>query len=504
MKKTFLIIQLIFICGCYSDYIIREVSPPGSFTNINDSPYLKAHSQDGHLFLYSSWQINDDSTIEGTAKHFNENRELIDSGYVKVPFKNLALLETNKLFTGNSTYGLYGITLISGAISVGCIFNPKACFGSCPTVYVKNESGEKLTAELFSSSIARAFEKVDIDALQFGNLENRELELLISNEAYESHFIKDITLLAVKKKINESVFLDGNSNFYLIDSIAELHSSTWNNQIITNELGCADNLEFKSESDSNDLSLKEIIYLDFPKNDFQKSGLILHFRQSLLTTYLFYQLLGYLGTNYSDYLFQIEKDNKFVNAIVNSALNHLGGIEVEYLNEDGEWVEAGTVNETGPIAKNIEVLPINAAGVNKIRLTLTKGMWRIDYAALGNIIDEVKPMEIFPQKIVKNNTIEGSQNFLSTKNEYLVHLPGDTSSVQFNLPESQNSYEYFIKARGYYYEWMRDVWMGREDNSMVQLFIDDTDQFLKQHAAPYKLIEAEMDTIFWNSRYEKH
>ena len=53
-----------------------------------------------------------------------------------------------------------GLALVAGAVGVGagavviqCTVDPKACFGSCPTIYSYDSSGEVLEAEAFSYSI---------------------------------------------------------------------------------------------------------------------------------------------------------------------------------------------------------------------------------------------------------------------------------------------------------------------------------------------------------------
>jgi hypothetical protein len=53
----------------------------------------------------------------------------------------------------------------TAVVSIYCILNPKACFGSCPTFYGWDGEDTTLMAEGFSSSILRSFEKQDIDML---------------------------------------------------------------------------------------------------------------------------------------------------------------------------------------------------------------------------------------------------------------------------------------------------------------------------------------------------
>ncbi len=59
-------------------------------------------------------------------------------------------------------------------LSVFCLANPKACFGSCPTFYAWNGKDMKLMAEGFSSSILRSYEKSDIDMLYWSKTRGKD------------------------------------------------------------------------------------------------------------------------------------------------------------------------------------------------------------------------------------------------------------------------------------------------------------------------------------------
>ena len=64
-------------------------------------------------------------------------------------------------------------------------------------------------------------------------------------------------------------------------------------------------------------------------------------------------------------------------------------------------------------------------------------------------------------------------------------------------------FEYFLETRGWYLEWIRDTWK-REENAEYarQVFLDPVGA-LRRMAPQFKAAEPSLESLFWNSRYEK-
>ena len=136
----------------------------------------------------------------------------IDNNLFRVPVDEIALVETNE--PGPSIVG--GLAFVTGITALGsilCLTNPKACFGSCPTFYAFNGDTVTLQAEGFSSSIMPHLEKKDIDMLYSAQV-TKEFELILTNEAFETHSIRYAEILAFKKTVDERVFASPEGKFY--------------------------------------------------------------------------------------------------------------------------------------------------------------------------------------------------------------------------------------------------------------------------------------------------
>ena len=171
----------------------------------------------------------------------------------------------------------------------------------------------------------------------------------------------------------------------------------------------------------------------------------------------------------------------------------------------GKWIKINDTGETGPIASDIKLIPLKEKYSGKeirLRLRMTRGMWRIDYAALADLEKEVspiiiKPSDTFPEEVNGSNIL----NLLNNEDSLLVTLPGDKYNIFYKLPGDFKDYEYFLDSKGYYLEWLREVWFAEENPAMVTEMILNTGQYFRDLAPQYKKVEADMEKAFWRSKY---
>jgi hypothetical protein len=499
----------IFIFGCAQSRIERRTLSTEKIEKFHFSEefhFLKLHMSNGDAYIFSSWENdNQNKLIKGYGKHLDFNRVIIDSGNYAVSYEGIALVESNKI---NSSSPLLGLSIMSGislSVTAFCIINPKACFGSCPTFYICDGNDYKLKAEGFSSSVSPSLEADDVDALYAVKPESNILDIQIRNEALETHVIRYVNILALPKTGKMRIFSTPDGDFYEASNILEIKKAVAYKEDCTKELLYFDGSERFSLADSIDLNKKEIIELEFKNITDSSKGLIIACRQTLLSTFLFYQSLAYMGKNAGYYFSQLERKNSSLKNILKYPGELLTNIEILQRDSLGKWIKINHTGETGPIATDIKIIPlkdINKANDIKLKLRMTRGMWRIDYTAVGDLGRKVlpiviKPSEVFPDK----NNSSDILNLLLNKDSLLVTLPGDRYDIYYKLPDSYGNYEYFIESKGYYLEWIRDVWLAEENPLMVNEMIFNTNQYFKDLAPKYKKIESSMENAFWRSKY---
>ncbi len=403
---------------------------------------------------------------------------------------------------------LTAITIITGlavALTPYCIANPKSCFGSCPTFYIPGPAGEDLVAEGFSSSVAPVLEGADIDAIRGPVVGETQFQIQMRNEALETQVVRHVNLLAVPRILGARVFHTGRGEFMEASQVFEPIKAAGPEGSCIAAVRAMDGLERWSMADSIDLAERETLEIEFPPTGPGTFGIAIGSRQTLMTTYLFYQLLAYMGSDAGRYLAMLERNPGPVRRLVSGIGLALGGIQVLVQDRDGTWKAVGEDHETGPIAKDVRLVPLPGSGPapTRIRLRLTRGAWRLDWIALARLEGEAQPVRFEPRDV---RTSDGrpdadARQRLTTGLAALTTLPGDEYNITFEVPEDSGSYEWFLESRGYYLEWIRGEWLREENPERAAMMLTRPAEALRILAPEYKRLEAHMEHDFWRSRF---
>jgi hypothetical protein len=486
-----------------------------STPKLSTVPFLKAHMKDGSVYILSDTWTQDTITgnITGNGKHFDFNRRLMKEGVFEIPYDSLALFETNNQLQNmdeefSST--LRALTVTNLIVTTICITNPKVCFGSCPTFYLcPTENVHYSAAEGFSNAIAPSLEYADIDALGNVNVGNEPFQLTMKNEALETHCVNSIGVYAVPVEHGYRTCHTNHDEFYRCSREVMPFKAVAAEGTILRQVAYDDKLERFSVSDSFNMASKEEIFLDYhlPDQTANSVGMLLDFRQSIMTTFLIYNAIAYMGDEVGDVFARMENGENLSERLKNGIQKELGGIEV-YLknNKSQKWELQGTFYETGPIAINSQLIPFskqNLSGTVSVKLRLNKGLWRIDRAALAVIDKKVEPVKYTPTRVLRNGEIDVKAiSQLSDANRHLISEPGDVYTLFFDSIPAQSEMDLFLRSEGYYWEWMRDYWLKEKNMTELRKMILRPAAYLRQQAKSYKQYENQIEEEFWNSRIE--
>jgi len=508
---------LLFNTRCATT-LVRELRQPPLASVDSSITNVKVHMKDGSLYVLAIFDMDNNSdTAYGFGTYYDQYRNVIkfntdpsgqwiDDRFL-IPMPDIALIEMNKI-KNNMTGKIIGITLVSAAtigVTAYCLANPKACFGSCPTFYSWDGTDTTLMAEGFSSSILRKYEQEDIDMLYSACSTDSTFNLRLTNEALETHVIRYADVMVLPRGDGERVFSDGKGSFFrTYDITAPLECQSPEGDCLE-KLRLMDKRERYGPSDPENLIAKESVEITFADVPQGELGFIIGCRQSFMTTYLFYQGLAYLGKSAGYFAARIESGDKFLQRKFDRIKDLLGGIEVFVQDPRGRWIKAGEIAESGPIASDVHLimLPDELRSENmNIRLRMTKGLWRIDYVALGRLGQEVDPILVEPTDVVaKNSAGMNTPPLLKDPQNPLVTLPGDVYEIKYEIPDLSGSYDLFLKSRGYYLEWIREPWLEEENHVMAAIFFGLPKLYMKNASKDFKKAEATLEESFWKSRY---
>ena len=504
-RWSLLALGLVFL-ACAPTRLRRTITQPSQASTLDrKSPYLKAHLRSGYVYVLDSWEVDTSGTVvTGRGLLLTPNRSTDHQGQFRLPVDSVALFETNLLQRGGAVTALSVMSGITAAVTAVCIADSKTCFGSCPTFYAADSAGSFLHAEGFSASVAPALEAVDIDALYRVRVTGRDFRLHLRNEALETHVIRYADLLAVPRPDGARVFHVSDDQFRPAISLHPPARCSDAGGDCLHAVAALDGRERTSLSDSLDLATRETIDLEFARDLPGERGLVITFRQSLMSTYLLYQTLAYLGSHASSALAALTTGGDAARERVAGMGRLLGRIEVLVPDSAGGWVHAGTAGETGPLAPDTKVVPLppTSEGPIRIRLRLTRGLWRIDYLALAHLGQPIQPVRVPPARVQRKGREDpAAWRALVDTGKSLVTLPGDSYDLIYRLPAQPERYDLFLESRGYYLEWMRREWLAEENLALAAQILLDPAGALRRLAPAFKRQEPEMERLFWNSRY---
>lgn len=488
----------LFTAACTAKRMTRTLTSPMEMQTLDRrSAYLKVHARDGEVYVLSDWRVDEAAReISGRGQRMNVARDTVEEGLFTVPIDAVALVETNVLQRSPTIAALSVITGISAAMTAFCIAQPKACFGSCPTFYVDTGNGRTLEAEGFSSSVAPSLEARDVDALYQARPVGAAFTVTMKNEALETHVVRRVRLLVAPRPPEGRVLATPDGRYREATEIRPLDGCVAPEGDCLARVQALDGQERFTETDGSDLARREVIELRLPPGSPGPHGLLIASRQSLASTYLFYQSLAYLGRSAGATLAALERGDPTVGNALGRLQRALGGIEISAETADGSWIPAGEVHEMGPLASDLVAVPLPAAATGRLRLRLAKGHWRIDYLASVRLGSHVEPRAIDPSSL----TDDGGR---PVGTQSLTTLPGDTYSYSFALPQDGPVYELFLESQGYYLEWMREEWLAEENSFRAAQLVLDPAQLLRDIAPEFKRQEAQMESVFWGSRYAR-
>ncbi|MFK7926614.1 MAG: hypothetical protein AB8H79_00380 [Myxococcota bacterium] len=494
--------------GCALRYWKAGFQEPGPLTT--DAPFVKLHLVDGSVAVYGAKWTQTDAVFSGFGILYDDQRAVVKRGEVRVPMSAVALIETNTPAKVNDpSVALMGVATGASLAATGiCVSTPKACFGSCPTFYTQTPDGVALQAEGFSAAVSPALEHADTDALFTAvATTGGPLTLSLTNEALETHHIRTVEVLAVPRSASGRAWRSGDRYFAGSETVPPTSCESDTGPCLDAVLA-VDDASWISPSDPEDLAAPANLVVTLPPpptTGANKGGVVVAARQGLVTTFVFYQALDWMGPSAGRLQAAVANGSTDTAERLNAASALLAQLHVQAQTPDG-WVDIGTFREVGPIAREVEVfaLPDNAVEPVQVRLSGAAGSWRIDHIGRVSLDRPVRPV-VLPISAVQDADGEPQtqvlERFLDPE-RFVVNNPGTRYDLVFDVPKTEQGWELFVRSQGYYTEWMREPWMQDSNPMALARLIRHPERSLRDLAAPYKALEPDAERLFWASRVE--
>ena len=360
VRGTTLVVLSALLMACGVKYVTPTLQPPGPVQVGKGEPLeLKVHMKSGELYLLESWRVDDAThTIAGHGTHYTALREQGERAAQRIPMDAIALLETSRARTAypGGLQALAVMTTVFGTLAAICTSSPKSCFGSCPTFYAEG-GADVPQAEGFSASIARSLEERDVDHLYRVHPTGRELAIVMRNEALETHAVRSVRLLAMPRPRGGRVFASPDGRFHLARTVLAPNECDAAEGDCLAAVQALDHRERTSLADGDDLAARETVDLVFPAVTGAR-GIVIGARQSLLSTFLLYQTMAYMGHQAGEWLAALREaaaDGSIAGLRPDAGAGRHRG--PGHRRRHGV-AHGGYLNEAGPLAGDVQVFPL--------------------------------------------------------------------------------------------------------------------------------------------------
>lgn len=463
---------------------------PATVTQVT-SP-VKAHLRDGSTVIYPTGVTVTGNTLVGFGRHYTV--ALVESPIQRVPLDMVIGMESyrDRTRVGESV-------LLSAATNVGIAFGSAALavaiFGSCPTVY--SDSGTVMEAELFSYSIAPLFEGRDLDRLHARASANNVVQLVVRNEALETHYLNHLQLLEIQSGKDEIVLPDQDNQPVIVSDLQPpVVAQNRAGLDVRATLQQADDEAYRTSTGGIDRASIDDMddWLDLTVPVSRDSGavaLTLTLRNSLLSTSLLYDtMLGSAGARALDWL--SEDLAEIATAVeLGRWYQRRAGLHVSVW-RDGAFREVVRVPDSGPIAWRdvAAVVPVLPGEESlRIRLSFLADHWRIDRLRVASQVRNAEariiPLAQITSAVGQEADALGSLS--APDAHYLKTNPGQEFTAVFDVGPmpTGRSRTFLLSSQGYYTEWIRGTWIQSAKT---------TEPFIPTDAALLSTLRAWRDT----------
>jgi len=466
----------------------------------------KVYLNDGTIVLFQKGFSVENSRIIGIGKGFYINN-LIDqlTKEFSIPLSDVAALtyHATQIKAGSAVGSvIMGITAVPLTILAAyCLVNPKACFGSCPTVYVRENDQYQFCSELFSYSVSPFMEADDLDLL-IGNLDKTKdpLDIRITNEALETHFINEMKLVQVIHPKNTAVYPTSSNQMILFNEFhTPVEAKNSQGVDVLSRIEKNDQVGYRSPEELV-LELKKGAYFDFLDLKMKippstpRINLLLKVRNTLMSTILFYEVV--LASQGIDALSWIEKMNTdpvYAN-LFKSIYHTFSGITIK-IKKDNEWIAAALPTyDQEELQVRLEFIPDNFFFD---RISFDYGNEQEGKNLLVEVLDCERICDYQGQE--RNDLMK----LLNEKDEhYLVTEPSDVYHFYYHLGDisEEETLSLFVSASGYYTEWLRGKWLTEKSTPNYKFNLYDFGGTFNQLAESWLSNKKMMEEAFFKTR----
>ena len=405
---------------------------------------------------------------------------------------SIPLSDVSLVWTRESNGVGTALVIVGGVLAVSAIVLVIAALTkqSCPFLYSAGNAGFTLEGELYSGAVFKGTERRDFLKLHSLAAGPDGYVLRIANEADETQYTDEMTLVAVDHPKDVGVYAGSDGIIHTVRSPqTALSAVDFEERDYTPLLSAPDGRMWSSnpfgKDPENPAHWRSGLIIRFPRAEGARTAkLIVRIGNTYWADQAFGNLMAMMGGIMPSWYRQSEQ-NPDIRERADKFMSDEGiGLKVQVLGREG-WRDPGFFYPTGPfgIKDDIMVLPLENTPSDSLTVRLQGGtfFWMIDYAAVDYTADvPVEARELAPDSAVDDGGRDARASLLRTDGDYFVMPePGGCALVKYPAPPLRHGMErsFFLRSTGYYTIHPRAT--GSPDLAKLLAIQENPDLFLK-------------------------
>ncbi|HSD63556.1 MAG TPA: hypothetical protein VLB50_07140 [Ignavibacteriaceae bacterium] len=456
------LVIILFIEGCY---VTNDIKTKDEFINKSKSNEISLITRDTTKYFLSDATLLD-SIIRGTGKMDKNGISKDFKGDIKL--SDVVCIQAQD-FSFWGTVAAIGVVGYLGLSTKAIIEDdkdgtklkvvyPYRGGQSCPLIYSKINSEYKLEGEAIPGSVCKTLETVTTNSLTQIISGKKEIELRITNERPETHYINSVKLFKYDCLQGNKLLADEYNKIWPVrNPQTPLYAEDLNKHNIKSIIEEADKNYWESDLSTATAygNFRDRMIITFGKEKFHNSAsLIVKAINTQISQVLFRKVYDFLGDELLDFVYAAENDPM----VLSSLKSWIEEVALKVFVWNGNsWEYKGKIYAEATMLPFERLIRMDLKDINtdelKIKLEFMTDVWKIDAEQIdySNVVSP-EPVEI-PLISANTSGSEVKERILTGDEQYQVLLPGDKLDLKYYDHNSTSNSRYFLNVSGYLYEW---------------------------------------------------
>ena len=406
----------------------------------NMSGTLQVRTHNGTRFDLESFSFTKYGllTDRGSQQSGNSKKSRITTP-LTLPYDSIDVVAIRQLSKQKTLLAIAGATT-AGYILIGQAQSgkrpeavPRPISTSCPFIYSWDGRAWRIDSETYSGAVARGLERTDVDNLEHITPVDGTYRLALANEADETEYTDELTLLVAEHSAATRVFPDANGILHAVSAGSSPISFRQTNLV---------SLPAKTRWEAT-----------FRKPSGDRLVLIIRARNTDAVPFVHQHLMNLLGEDVYSWYREINSNPDAAQKTV-KWYTEMAGLRVSTNN--GQWIENGVVPIVGPVVAKTIVVPIEGKpndDIVRVRFESSPMLWNIESVQLA--AESASP-DVHEVKIARAIDADGNDVTSQLRDHdgtYHVAMNGSRVVAEFDAPKLGEGMRGTVIARttGHYY-----------------------------------------------------